>query len=465
MSEHNKPKVYVGDEKGTRYEIHMAAACPSKWTLVVCEDRPGLYSPLLKELIAENLISKAISVPFCQASIALLSNGTTAIHGTRLDIANLDQCILILDMDCAEGVCDLPGIDETTRAYAGAEFFNRLPKRIQEKTYLASRLTPFTPGSDYFTRYPALAQVVTHSHFSEKEASIAIPELSDEAKLMIIHFIKGKQVTDAGQTFEPFHVAIAGGKKKPAHEEAKVCVSSDGCRPFYPEANNAARYVFICLYYAGKQLDTAKLVAVIDPPPPIEDPAIDPSEMVSGENDGAIQKGRGDCQTPATPDATAIRKYISDLQSRLDAIVETFSQDGKPVGEDSPIGNNAFLKTWCRADEEVDALRKQIADGGLLPYVQFTQCKWTVSARSLTGTQPPAGGKTKFAASGSIRQAINRWLHQEIEPYHQALFEHLWANIQRSDTSKTIGYSGNLTWNLGTSNSHWTIPLNQIEAQ
>ena len=61
------------------------------------------------------------------------------------------------------------------------------------------------------------------------------------------------------------------GKKKPAREEAKVCVSFDGCRPFYPKANDAARE-----WHARPEGVVHVIVVVLRP-----DVARDPGELAA----------------------------------------------------------------------------------------------------------------------------------------------------------------------------------------
>lgn len=453
---------YVADETGTRYDVFETLPREPHWTVVVCEDRPALYRPLLRRLVQEGLASTALTVPFQMDSVSLLRNGMAMLGGQTVTIRNPDQCILVLDMDGDPTGCDLPGIDAGRRAYIGAEFFRLLPRKIQEKTLLASRFAPFKVNSDYLRDYPELHCVLTHADFVEKQTDAAQPQLTEDAEAWIIGVIKNLQRRTGGPTFAPSTEEVFAAKDRPKGKRVVLRTSFDGSVAFSPIANNAARYVFNCLCYPHKLLDTAKMVEAVGGLPIDEREATEPDDWQTSAR-------RSDETTTLGADKQARNNYRYALQRKLDELINAFRKKEKPVGNDSPIGRPGFLVQWGKSDDsgEVAAITKALRDSGYKIGFRYVDGGWkvTIENRTMSLRRQPDGAIQTLAASRSVRKAIDRWLKSEIAPRHAAMFQHLWVNIQRSDDSATIHYSGGRNWELGPANHTWRIPLKQVEAQ
>lgn len=435
---------YHGDESGTRYEIRQAELSDSKWTVVICEDRPALYSQLLRELVTENLVRVAMTVPFRNASLALLTNGSAMIQGQELKIANLNQCILILDMDASEAVCDLQDFDETLRAYAGAEFYRRLPKRIRDKTYLASRLGQLSP--DYYDRYPELRLVRRHPLFGVKELNAITPELSDLAKREISGFVTEVQK----EYLRPHFIPIVENRNG-SNKVTKVRIMYEGSEPIEAKSGAGAHYVYMCLQHAGKPLDTARMDRVRNPSPPL------PDGQVGYAADSMNIHVFGDNENCELTDR-AMKDYCNEIQSKIDDLSKKGSKGGRDQRTQKTKGNE-LLRLLKESDGDVGAIVKAVDDGGYKLWLRFFEGRWVVAYRKNTRK----GGGTK-QPSNNVRKDMERWWNKEIKGRHPSLYEHLRSCVKKSDGSPTCSYIGTLLWNLGDEQNPWKADLRTVEA-
>lgn len=184
---------YRGDASGTRYDYFRDDRGVSPWTVVVCEDRPQLYTELLRQVVADGMARAAMSVPFRVASLNLLQCGWGRIDEQDLTIHDSTKCIVILDQDADPQEWDIPGAKPARREFTGPEFFKRLPSHQQQATYRSSRLATRDAPPDYLERYPEQECVPANAHHEIKESEVAVPQLAEGAKKAILRFIREHQ--------------------------------------------------------------------------------------------------------------------------------------------------------------------------------------------------------------------------------------------------------------------------------
>lgn len=502
-----KRQRYVGDSRGTVYELVAGDAVDCPWTLVVCEDRPGLYSRLLADVVTSGLVGKAMTVPFTTKTVGLLTEGHTMILETSLSVENLDQCVFVLDMDATYADTDL--LPREDCAFVGGELYHRLHTGLRERTYLVSLKAPLDP--EYYHRYPELTRIHVHPSLEEKKEDAAEgggSTLAEGTANLIREFILQTKGELDQPTFAPvaemrrvYEMYDAGGgdgteqKRRTKTDElgnpieerrvTKVTVSFDGSKPVDVKAMPGAHYLFMMLQHPGQLLETARLAAVRSPGAIDErEKQIDHTYDADGVSQPELSTASGRVHTTLIPDDAAIRDCEGQLGGMLDGMLKNMAevvaakaakeanasrrQALLQLGEAVPSARNAkskgkqILSLLQQANPEAEQIVRYIQSADYRVVVGSYDGRWKVSALpSQRRGGKSTGERSRPSSSGTVRKALDRFLKQEIRERLPRLYEHIRNSIELTDDSPTCLYKGNVSWSFGKE-TDWAVSIDRI---
>lgn len=476
-----KRQRYVGDKEGKAYEVVTGDTVANPWTLVVCEDRPGIYSRLLNEVVGTGLVGTAMTVPFATQTVDLLTMGNAQIMDAALSIENLDQCVLVLDMDAFHGITDL--LPREDAAFAGGELFHRLEPKLRDRTYLVSLKAPL--DTEYYDRYPELTRIHIHPSLQEKKEDSAQgggSTLSEGTVALVLKFIRETKgeldrptfapIVETRKIYEMCEVSPDGKKQKKrrvkldengnAMEErvvTKVTLAFGGSQPVDVKAMPGAHYLSMMLQHPGQVLSTAAMVAVRNPGFVDER-----EEQIGVEYD---KDGKPVSEAPAAggrtgetliPDHKAIMSCCEDLTRLMNDLLDKSGHSAK----DTNLKSNQILKILTDHNADADRIVKYIKSADYFLKVKVSDNKWRVSA----GPSQRRGGRStgerkRPIASGTIRKAIDRFLQQEVKERLPRLYQHILDMKELTDDSSTCQYKGDVQWFFGDE-PDWRVKLKHI---
>jgi hypothetical protein len=485
---------YVGDSRGTKYDVFQSCDRENNWALVVCEDRPGIYRNLLEGLVRDGVVGLALSIPFSEAGRRLLQEGHTRIGEQPLRIPNVRQCCLVLDMAASPGGCDLEGIDDSTLAFAGAEFFSTLPRHVREKTVLWSRVVPLP--AFYYDRYPELQLANQRTFPKETQDTAEAGGLTETSCRLVAGFVTQIRKQSDRCIFEPLPDRAGSGTARKGRKRGdavcKVRIAFAGWGPVEVNARRGAQYLYLMLRYPGRELDTAKVCEALG------GMADEGAPSVSFED--GLQVARRTSRGVAGLDEEGVRRVCREAERLLNDKMKhllSWMRSGAGDEEDSEqgeSGDNAQVKTiksMINGEFSSDALRSRVLEardadvfgevaklirsvgnsGYKVTFQHDGEC-WRIMHtpfRQQGGRRD--GEKITYPASETIRRGVIRFVRDEIEPVLPALAEHLLGkqeagaaasrSLQLSSYRTSCRYTGSLTWFFGPHDS-WNIPVTAI---